>query len=71
MAEKVTMWKASNGKHFWTLEEAEQEDSAEEMIEVFNSLPDGAEGWTFETIARHLSDQGYRITNVNPVHASA
>lgn len=70
MAERVTMWKAKSGEFFESLSEAEEDDRAWEMLEVFNSMPDSASCWSLETIARHLAGEGYRITNINPAHAS-
>ena len=66
MADLVKMWKANNGKYFETLKEAEQEDRAAHMEEVFNSMPEGAESWAFASIARYLAEQGYKITNIHP-----
>lgn len=66
MAERVTMWRSKNGKYFESLSGAEEEDRVGELLEVFNSLPDGAEGWSFAALARYLAEQGYRITNINP-----
>ena len=66
MAERVTMWKAKNGKTFEQLSEAEAEDRAIEMIEVFDGLPDDVSGLSLEAIARYLAGKGYRITNTNP-----
>lgn len=71
MAERVTMWKSKNGKFFEYLHEAEEDDRAGEMLEVFNSMPDEVGCQSLETIARYLAGEGYRITNINPVHASA
>lgn len=70
MAERVTMWKAKSGKFFEFLHEAEEDDRAGEMLEVFHSMPDSASCWSLETIARYLAGEGYRITNINPVPAS-
>ena len=70
MAERVTMWKSKNGKYFESSSEAEAEDRALEMIEVFNGLPDDVSELSFEVIARYLAGEGYRITNINPIHAS-
>lgn len=69
MAERVTMWKAKNGKYFEFHSGAEEEDRAEEILEAFYSLPDDAENWSFEAVARKLAEQGYRITNINPASA--
>lgn len=69
MAESVTMWRSKNGKVFELKSEAETEDRAHEMTEVFNGLPDDVAGATLTSIAQHLASVGYRITNINPASA--
>lgn len=71
MAERVMLWKSNNGKYFETLKEAEKEDRAKDMEDVFLSVPDDLVAEPLVVIARYLAEQGYRITNINPEHASA
>lgn len=69
MAERVTMWKSKNGKVFESPSEAEQEDRAEELTEVFHTIPDDIHASSLDDIARWLAGEGYRITNINPASA--
>ena len=69
MAERVTMWKSKNGKVFETGGEAEEEDRAEVLIEVFHTIPYDIHASSLDDIARWLAGEGYRITNINPASA--
>jgi hypothetical protein len=64
------MWKSKNGRFFESLSEAEEDDRAGEMVEVFSSVPDDVSGRSWEAVARYLAGEGYRITNINPTPAS-
>lgn len=66
MAERVMMWKSKNGKYFELSSEAEAEDRAIEMIEVFDGLFDDVSGLSLEAIARYLAGKGYRISSIYP-----